>query len=82
MKSSPIYNLISNPGRTSDCSFGSSEGFTQDIRVGTSRTNSHSLANISVNRFQQDDGTVLFQLFLDGTMVKSGILDGKTFDLK
>lgn len=78
MKSSPIYNIISNPKRKSDCSFGS-DGFTQTIQVGTSSRNSHELASISVERHALTDGTVVFTMWLDGQMVKRGTLDGKDF---
>lgn len=78
MKSSPIYNIISNPQRKSDCSFGSA-GFDQTIRVGTSSSNSHELASISVERHEQTDGTVVFTMWLDGNIVKRGILSGKEF---
>ncbi len=79
MKSSPIYNIISNASRASDCSFGCKDSFWQDIRVGTSSSNSHTLAEISVQRHQLDDGTVEFNLFLDGALIKRGLLSGKEF---
>jgi len=81
MKSSPIYNIISNPGRKSDCSFGSSGGFTQDIRVGTSSSNSHTLANISVQQFVNGEGISEFSLFIDGKLVKQGLLINKKLEM-
>ncbi len=77
MKSSPIYNIIANYGRKGNASFGSNEGFTQDIRVGTSKTNSHTLGTISVERYVNDDGSVKFTLFIDGIPCKTGYLTGK-----
>ena len=82
MKSSPIYNRITNPGRKSDCSFGSSEGFSQSILVGTSAKNSHELGVVHVARLPRDDGTVKFNMYVDGVLVKSGVLDGKNFEIK
>ena len=79
MKASPIYNIISIPGRVSDRSFGAVEGFTQDIRVGTSATNSHTLANIQVTREVLPGGEVVFRLRVDGKVIKVGTLDGKEF---
>jgi len=79
MKSSPIYNIISNPKRKSDCSFGS-DGFRQEIRVGTSSSNSHTLANITVE-MHDENGERLFVMFLDGKVVKKGILNGKDFEM-
>jgi hypothetical protein len=79
VKSSPIYNIINNPSRLSSCSFGAVDGFEQDIRVGTSSTNSHTLGTIAVKRHKRKDGTVWFALFLDGTYIKGGLLAGKQY---
>ncbi len=81
MKASPIYNIISNPKRKSDCSFGS-EGFTQQIQVGTSINNSHTLATITVERFVDANGIVEFTLFIDGKLMKKGSLNGKGFQME
>lgn len=80
MKSSSIYNIISNPARRSDCSFGASDGFSQDIRVGTSSSNSHTLADISVQHHIDDNGNKVFCLFVDGTLIKRGTLTGQDFE--
>lgn len=82
MKSSPIYNIVDNPGRKSDASFGSSTGYSMDIRVGTSAINSHTLGEVAVRYFDLNDGRREFVLYLDGFPIKKGILDGKEFDLK
>lgn len=79
MKSSPIYNIVNNHGRKSDSSFGSSEGYSMDIRVGTSASNSHTLANVGTDFVDLEDGTREFRLWVDGEIVKRGILDGKEF---
>ena len=81
MKSSSIYNIISNPARRSDCSFGASGGFNQQIQVGTSSSNSHTLASISVQQHLDDDGNTVFCLFVDGTLLKRGVLTGKEFEM-
>ena len=81
MKSSPIYNIISNPKRKSDCSFGS-DGFRQEIRVGTSASNSHTLGTISVERNFDDAGNAVFSMWLDGQLVRKGSLDGKGFQME
>ncbi len=79
MKSSPIYNIIDNPRRKSDCSFGAGNRFTQQIQVGTSAGNSHTLASISVERHERSDGKTQFTLWIDNTLVKSGLLEGREF---
>ena len=81
MKASPIYNRINVPGRKSDASFGARESFTQEIRVGTSSSNSHELVDISVARIPQDDGSVKFVLWVDGMRIKEGYLQGHDFEL-
>lgn len=78
MKSSPIYNHVNIQGRASR-DFGAYDGFNQHVLVGTSRTNSHEFANISVQRRANEDGTVEFSLWIDGVLVKRGVLDGKEF---
>ena len=79
MKSSTVYCKIDNPQRKSDCSFGSA-GFTQEICVGTSSSNSHTLANITVEKHLTEDGKgFCFTMFIDGTMVKRVIVqDGES----
>ena len=81
MKSSPIYNVIDNPKRRSDCSFGAGDRFTQTVRVGTSASNSHVLGTITVERHEITDGTVVFTMWLDGQVVRRGTLDGKDFTM-
>jgi len=81
MKASPIYNLINNPKRKSDCSFGAGDRFSQEIRVGTSSSNSHRLGSISVERYIDDDGLPVFSMYLDGILVKQGVLDGHDFTM-
>ena len=52
-----------------------------DIKVGTSASNSHLLANVETDFVDLDDGTREFRLWVDGNIVKRGILDGKKFAL-
>ena len=76
----PIYNLVSNTDLARDPNFGAREGFDQDIRVGTSAKNSHTLAKIEVKRHVREDGKVWFALFVDGTYLKGGLLTGKDYE--
>ena len=79
MKSSPIFNIIHNNSRKSDCSFGAYDGFTQIVRVGTSASNSHELAFIDVQRTVDADGRAEFTLSIDSKLCARGILNGKEF---
>lgn len=80
MNSSSIYNRISRPSRhKTSADFGAGDGFEQTVLVGTSAKNSHTLGVIEVQRIAQADGRVEFALYLDNTMLRRGILDGKEF---
>ena len=82
MKKSVIYNFVNVPDRATAKDFGAGPlGFSQDIRVGTGSQNSHSLARLNVTRHVLDNGRVEFKLFIDGELIRRGILDGCEFGL-
>ena len=82
MKRSPIYNFINVPDRATAKDFGAGPlGFEQTICVGTGSNNSHVLARLNVTRCELDNGRVEFNLYMDGELVKRGILDGQSFGL-
>ena len=82
MKRSPIYNFVQVPDRATNKDFGAGPlGFSQQICVGTGSNNSHVLARLNVGRDILDDGRVEFSLYLDGELIKRGILDGQSFGL-
>ena len=81
-RSYPIYCKVTRESKHplgTRVAFGARESFKQTILVGTSATNSHVLGEITVQRIEQPDGTVEFALYLDNTMLRRGILDGKQF---
>lgn len=77
----PIYSLVTRQEGGATPNFGARKGFRQDVRVGTSAKNSHSLAEITVSREELPGGEVCFRLFIDGQLAKLGVLNGKEFDL-
>lgn len=82
MRQYPIWNSIyAVGGRESSSDFGAGDSFSQSVLVGTSSRNSHKLASIEVDRRMQDDGTMAFTLYVDGVVIKRGVLDGKKFDI-
>ena len=82
MKRSPIYCHVNVPDRATVKDFGAGPlGFSQDIRVGTGSNNSHSLACLNVTRNLLDNGRVEFCLYLDGQLIKRGILNGSDFKM-
>ena len=48
-KSYPIWINVSGDNYKTDKSFGSRDSVTMDIKVGSSKTNSHELARVSVH---------------------------------
>lgn len=71
MRRSSIYNIIDNPARKSDCSFGASGGFTQAVRIGSGSANSHVLGEFTVEEDHHGKFTE-FRLYLDGHLLKRG----------
>jgi hypothetical protein len=71
MRSSEIYNKVYNTSGKSDRSFGTSDGFDQEVYVGTSKKNSHLLGHVEVEKFEDDEnGEIHFILSVDGVPVK------------
>lgn len=81
MKRSSIYNRVHNQARKSDCSFGASGGFSQDIRVGWGSSDSHSLARIVVDEVRIDSETRVFNLFVNGELIRQGTHKKGTLDV-
>src|SRR5210317_964972 len=80
MKSSPIYNKVSIAGRNNRDFGADADGFNQRILVGTSASNSHEFAEITVRRIELNDNKKEFIFFLDGEVIKRGILNGSDFE--
>ena len=47
---------------------------TMDIKVGSSKTNSHDLARVSIHMQEDDAGNRTFALALDGLVVRSAVM--------
>ena len=77
----PIYSLITRQEGGPKQNFGAREGFRQDIRVGTSAKNSHTLADITVSCEELPGGERCFRLFIDGEIAKLGILKGRELNI-
>ena len=78
MRSSKIYSIVSINDRSANASFGTSEGFRQDIRVGTSASNSETIAEISTQYHVDENGNYVYNFFVDGTNVKQKIYNPKS----
>ena len=73
-KSYPIWINVSGDNYKTDKSFGSRDSVSMDIKVGSSKTNSHDLAGIRVNMYEDEAGNRTFALALDGLVVRSAVM--------
>jgi len=69
MKSSAIYHRVVVEGRQSDRSYGADTRSVDEIRVGSSASNSHTLGTVTVDKVIYED-RIQFTLFLDGNATK------------
>ena len=73
-KSYPIWIDVSGDNNKTDKSFGSPDSFSMDINVGSSKTNSHELARVSIHWREDEAGNRTFALAVDGLAVRSGVM--------
>ena len=73
-QSYPIWIDVSGDNYKKDKSFGTRDYVAMDIKVGSSKTNSHNLARGSVHWSEDDAGNRTFALALDGLAVRSGVM--------
>ena len=73
-KSYPIWINVSGDNYKKDKSFGTRDYVAMDIKVGSSKTNSHELARVSVHWSEDEAGNRTFALALDGLVVRSAVM--------
>ena len=73
-KSYPIWIDVSGDNYKKDKSFGSRDGVSMDIKVGSSKTYSNDLARVSIHMREDDAGNRTFALALDGMVMRSGVM--------
>ena len=73
-QSYPIWIDVSGDNYKTSKSFGSRDYVAMDIRVGSSKTNSHDLARVSVHWNEDEAGNRTFALALDGLCMRSGVM--------
>ena len=73
-KSYPIWIDVSGDNYKTSKSFGSRDSVSMDIKVGSSKTNSHDLARVSVHWNEDEAGNRTFALALDGLCMRSGVM--------
>ena len=73
-KSYPIWINVSGDNYKKDKSFGTRDYVAMDIKVGSSKTNSHDLARVSLHWSEDNAGNRTFALAVDGLAVRSGVM--------
>ena len=73
-QSYPIWIDVSGDNYKTSKSFGSRYYVAMDIKVGSSKTNSHELARVSVHWSEDGAGNRTFALAVDGLAVRSGVM--------
>ena len=73
-KSYPIWMKVSGDNYKKDKSFGSRDSVTMDIKVGSSKTNSHDLVRVSIHMREDDAGNRTFQVNLDGKTLRNAVM--------
>ena len=73
-KSYPIWIDVSGDNYKQSRSFGSRDSVTMDIKVGSSKTNSHDLARVSIHMREDEAGNRTFALALDGMVMRSAVM--------
>ena len=73
-KSYPIWINVSGDNYKTSKSFGTRDGVSMDIKVGSSATNSHELARVSIHMREDDAGNRTFALAVDGLVLRSAVM--------
>ena len=73
-KSYPIWINVSGDNYKQSRSFGSRDGVSMDIKVGSSKTHSHDLARVSIHVREDAAGNREFALAVDGLVVRSAVM--------
>ena len=82
MKSYPIWNKITACIYKSSKCYGVKNDGTNEILIGTSKSNSHLFGKFRTTHRENEDGTRTFHLYLDDKLIKTAILKGKEIDIK
>ena len=73
-QSYPIWIDVSGDNYKTSKSFGSRDSVSMDIKVGSSKTNSHELARVSIHWREDAAGNRTFALAVDGLVLRSAVM--------
>ena len=74
MKQYPIWNIINSCVDKGAKSYGVREHGDVEIRVGTSSGNSYTFVEHSITHRIHEDGSREYRFYVDGEVIKTGIL--------
>ena len=77
MRQYPIWKIIDNDSYATDKSHGVNDRETEDIKVGTSSSNSHDFIKTEILTYKEGGSSDLrtyFLYFVDGILIKKSIL--------
>ena len=69
-RSYPIWNEIINPDSKTNKSHGVNRYQENNIKIGTSKSNSFNFLKTELKTFTQENGTKVYLFYLDGELVK------------
>ena len=77
MRSYPIWNNVQACIYQSSKSWGAKDQSQVEVVVGTSAKNSHKFVTHKTTHRTMEDGTQEFRFYVDGVVVKTGIIEPK-----
>ena len=81
MRQYPIWCEINSCSYKTPKSYGVKNHSDQHIKVGTSRSNSHDFATVTVTHRQHEDGSRTYRLMVDGVIIKEARLVGSDLEM-
>jgi|TARA_R110000772_G_scaffold93604_2_gene191093 hypothetical protein len=81
-KSYPIWNKITACIYKSSKCYGVKDDGTNEILIGTSKSNSHEFVKTRVTHKKHDDGTRTYHFYIDNQLYKTATLQGREIDIK
>ena len=82
MASYPIWNKIQACIYKGSKCYGVKNEGTNEILIGTSKSNSHSFVKTRITHKKHDDGTRTYHFYIDDQLYKIGTLEGKELTIK
>ena len=82
MASYPIWNKITACIYKGSKCYGVRNDGTNEILIGTSKSNSHEFVKTRVTHKKHEDGTRTYQFYLDDKLIKKATLKGTEIEIE